>query len=358
MTTIRSLILILIILIAPVILRAEEPRKVLAPEETKKAFLKLLDRPKVDPVVKPTESPKSADGLITEHFSFASQKKADGTIEWVPVLVVKPEKEGKYPVLIALHGTGGSKEAMRPWLVEFAKRGIIGVAIDARYHGERSGGAKGSKAYVDAIAKAWKEPKDKMEHPFYYDTCWDLWRLIDLLEKRPDVDPKHIGMMGISMGGIETWLAASVDDRVAVAIPLIGVQSFRWSLENEKWQGRANTIKAAHEAAAQDLGEAKVNAKVCKVLWSKVIPGILDEFDCPNMLRLFAGRPMLIANGDKDGNCPIEGARIAFKAAEEAYAKVDAKDKLKIIVGEGVGHAVTPEAKRETLEWCEKWLKR
>jgi hypothetical protein len=58
------------------------------------------------------------------------------------------------------------------------------------------------------------------------------------------------------MGGIETWLAGSVDERVAVLVPMIGVQSFRWSLENDKWEGRANTIKGAHEAAAKDLGEA------------------------------------------------------------------------------------------------------
>ena len=110
------------------------------------------------------------------------------------------------------------------------------------------------------------------------------------------------------MGGIETWLAAAVDDRVTVAAPLIGVQSFRWSLENEKWQGRANTIKAAHEAAAKDLGEPMVNKRVCRELWSKVIPGILDDYDCPNVIRLFAGRPLFIANGDQDGNCPIGGA--------------------------------------------------
>ena len=58
-----------------------------------------------------------------------------------------------------------------------------------------------------------------MEHLFYYDTVWDLWRLVDVLEKRADVDPKRIGMPGISMGGTVTWLAASVDERVAVALP-------------------------------------------------------------------------------------------------------------------------------------------
>jgi hypothetical protein len=233
----------------------------------------------------------------------------------------------------------------------------MGVAIDARYHGERSGGARGSAAYVAAITAAWRAPKESMENPFYYDTVWDLWRRVDVLEKRPDVDPKRIGMLGISMGGIETWLAASVDERVGVALPLIAVQSFRWSLEHDKWQGRANTIKAAHEAAAKDLGEPAVNQKVCRALWNKVIPGIVDDVDCPNMLPLFAGRALYVANGTLDPNCPIDGARIAIKAAETAFAKAGAKDKLKISIADGVGHKVTDEQKAEALAWCEKWLK-
>lgn len=348
--------LALFVFLLPITVRADDTVKTLTPEQTRKAFLQMLDRPRVDLDVK--EGPGIASGAIaTQTFTFASEKKRDGTIERVPVLTVKPAKDGRFPVLIVLHGTGGNKEGVKSWLTDLAHRGIMGVAIDARYHGDRSGGVKGSAAYVAAITKAWKAPKEEMEHPFYYDTVWDLWRLVDVLEKRPDVDPKRIGMMGISMGGIQTWLAASVDERIALAMPLIGVQSFRWSLDHDKWQGRANTIKAAHEAAAKDLGEPAVNGKVCKQLWNKVIPGILDEFDCPNMLKLMAGRPMYIANGTEDGNCPIEGARIAIHAAEIAYEKAGAKDKLNVSIAEGVGHKVTDVQKAEALAWCEKWLK-
>lgn len=139
------------------------------------------------------------------------------------------------------------------------------MAVDARYHGGRANAGKGSTAYVEAITTAWRTPADKpMEHPFYYDTVWDLWRLLDVLETHAAVDAKRIGMLGVSMGGIQTWLAAAADDRVAVAAPLIAVQSFRWSLENDRWQGRANTIKAAHDAAAKDLGEPAVNGRVCR----------------------------------------------------------------------------------------------
>ena len=247
---------------------------------------------------------------------------------------------------------------MRGWLVEMAKRGIIGVAIDARYHGGRAGGAKGAAAYNEAITGAWRvKPGEPQEHPFYYDTCWDLWRTVDYLQTRDDVNAKRIGMLGISMGGIETWLAASVDDRVAVAVPAIGVQSFRWSLENEKWQGRAKTIQAAHLAAAKDLGEPEVNARVCRALWDKVIPGMLDQFDCPSMLRLFAGRPLLILNGGLDPNCPLPGAELAFASAKKAYEEANASDRLKIDLDPNVGHTVTPAQHKEALEWLQQWLK-
>ena len=49
----------------------------------------------------------------TETFTFASEKKADGTVERVPVLVVRPATPGRYPVLIVLHGTGGNDHRPR-----------------------------------------------------------------------------------------------------------------------------------------------------------------------------------------------------------------------------------------------------
>jgi dienelactone hydrolase len=349
----------LLVLLFSATLTATTSAQTLPPEKAKAAFLKLLDRPKVPADVK--EGPGVASGTLAfSRWAFASEKKADGTVERVPVLMVSPAaSKGKLPVMIVLHGTGGNKEGVQSWLEDFAKQGIIGVAIDARYHGERSGGAKGSAAYVEAITKAWRTPAGKpIEHPFYYDTVWDLWRLLDVLEARPDVDAKRIGMLGISMGGIETWLAASVDDRVAVAAPLIGVQSFRWSLDNDRWQGRVNTIKAAHEAAAKDLGEQAVNRRVCRELWGKVIPGILDDYDCPNMLRLFAGRALFIANGDQDPNCPVEGAKLAVAAAEEAFAKAGATDKLVVRVNAGVAHKVTDDDRKAAIEFCTKSLKK
>ena len=346
--------------LAPTPTQAPSLADLKTPREVKSAFLKMLDRPKVAPDVQINSIEANPSvGLVAERLTFASEMKGDGKVERVPVLLVRPAASGvRRPAVIALHGTGGNKDGMDQWLTDLAKRGIIGVAIDARYHGDRSKGAKGSAAYVDAITRAWEsKPGEAMEHPFYYDTCWDLWRTIDYLQSRPDIDPKRIGMFGSSMGGIETWLAGAVDERVAVAVPAIGVQSFKWSMENNAWQGRANTIKAAHEAAAKDLKAERVNARVCLALWNKVIPGILGPFDCPSMIRLFAGRPLLILNGEKDLNCPLGGAKVAFKAAEDAFKDAGATDRLKIMVAQGVGHAISEEQRQATLDWFTQWLK-
>ena len=352
---VRSLLALL--LIAPFV--CAEEKKPLPPKDAKTAFLKLLDRPKVPLDAKSLNS-KIVGERSEETLTFASEKKGDA-VERVPVLIVRPIPEAgivaKRPVMILLHGTGGNKAGMRPYLEEFAKAGFVAVAIDARYHGDRSAGKKGAEKYVESIGEAWTAARagKPHEHPWFYDTCWDLWRLIDYLETRADVDPKRIGMLGISMGGIQTWLAASTDDRVALAVPLIAVQSFRYTLDHDTWQARANTVLGAHKLAAKDLGEPEVNGKVCRELWSKLLPGIVDDFDCPNMIRLFAGRKLFVGNGELDPNCAIDGAKLAFAAAEEAFK--NSGGKLVIDVSKGVAHKVTDEQKTAAIRFCVENMK-
>lgn len=346
-------IIVVTLITGSTVTRADENAAALAPKEIRARFHKLLDRPHVSLDARITE--KTDGEFVVVAGTFQSDSK-----ERVPFLLYKKASlEGKLPAVIVLHGTGGNKEGERANLKELAQRGFVALAIDARYHGERvPGGAHGAQEYNQAIIRAWKETDDrKREHPFYFDTVYDLWRTVDYLHSRRDVDKKRIGMVGFSMGGIETWLAAATDERIAVVVPAIGVQSFRWSLENEKWQGRANTILTAHEAAAKDLGEPEVNAKVCRALWNRVIPGILDEFDCPNMLRCIAPQPLLILNGEKDPNNPLPGAKIAFAAARTAYRDKHAEKNLKIEVAAGVGHAVTASQHQMWLDWLTEKLK-
>lgn len=322
-------------------------------DQVRRDFRELLKRPKVPfdahfQIVR-TDSAQVEQGFI---YSEAGEK--------IPILLYKPVAPGAYPVVICLHGTGGTKDDsyIERMLYAYTKMGFIGVAIDARYHGQRiAGGAHGAKEYVEAATRAWQN-KDKthQEHPFFYDTVYDLWRLTDYLVTRPDIQAARIGMTGVSMGGIETWMAASVDTRIKVAVVDIGVQSFKWSLDNDRWQGRAHTIWGAHEQAAKDLGDTVVNGKNVKALWDKIIPGITGEFDCPSMLRLFAPRPLLILSNENDLNCPLPGAKLAYTSAAAVYAADGSTGKLAMDIAPGVGHQTLPAHYRMTVDWFGKWL--
>jgi acetyl esterase/lipase len=315
-------------------------------------FKKLLERPRVP--LNPAFEITKTDSVIIEHGFIYSEKN-----ERVPILIYKPVTGARsYPAVIFLHGTGGKKVDSQKFLYQLVKRGIMGVAIDARFHGERiAGGAHGSKEYVTAATAAWEnKDKTRQTHPFLFDTAFDLWRVTDYLISRPDVDPRRLGMGGISMGGIETWLAASVDKRIKVIVLDISVQSFKWSLANDKWQARAGTIQAAHLQAAKDLGDSALNKRNVKAVWDKLLPNITGEFDCPSLLRLMAPRPLLVVGTENDPNCPLPGANIAYASAMQGYIVKKATDKISRDITPKLFHTSTTEHFKMTLDWFSKWL--
>eukprot|EP00854_Cymbomonas_tetramitiformis_P020903 gene20903-25070_t len=137
----------------------------------------------------------------------------------------------------------------------FAKRGYLAVSIDVRYHGSRQ---ITKLDYQEALIQAWKDGKTR---PFLLDTVYDLIRLLDHLEGRPDVDASRIGMTGISLGGMLTWLTAVCDERIAVTVPMIGVQNFEWAIHNNKWHDRVATISAVFNEAASSMGRPSVDSQ-------------------------------------------------------------------------------------------------
>jgi len=312
-------------------------------------FLKLIERPRVrlSPAV---EAWPATNGIAQFHFSFASERE-----QRVPGVLLKAKgSRGRRPVVIALHGTGGSKQNMLSLCRKLATNGFVAVAIDGRYHGERRMSGKGTEEYNEAIARAWR---DGREHPFYYDTVWDVMRLVDYLKTRKDVDAKRIGLIGISKGGIETYLAAAADKRITAAVPVIGVQSFHWALENDQWHGRIKTIQRAFDSSAADAGVTNVTREFVKAFYDRVVPGIYGEFDGPTLLPLIAPRPLLVINSDSDPNTPLPGVKEAAAAAEQAFQKAKSEDRFALRIQENTAHRVLPESERAAIEWFVKWLK-
>lgn len=343
-----------------------------AKADSRTEFLKLLDRPRV-PLAPETAAPVTANHLTHITFSFAAEAR-----ERVPGILVKSphspaSASTRRPVVVALHGTGGTKESQLPLLEDLARRGFIAVAIDGRYHGARSAAGKGSADYSAAILAAYRAAtasrssssstsagfnEPQRMYPFFFDTAWDVMRLIDFLETRDDVDASRIGVIGFSKGGIETYLAAAADPRIAVAIPCIGAQSFNWAFSHEPaWRSRIETVQSAFDAAAKDSNIADPDAAFVRTFYDRVAPGIYSVFDAPAMLPLIAPRPLLLINGETDIRTPRPGLTECADAAAAAYQAANAPEKFVLHLQPNTGHTVTPGAMQLARAWLTYWLK-
>jgi dienelactone hydrolase len=309
----------------------------------------MVERPRVA-LAAETQPRKDAGFYRAEQFSFASEPG-----ERVPgIFLTSARATDRRPVVILLHGTGSRKEEFLALMRTLADRGLASVAIDARHHGARISTPSGADnaQYYAAMLETYRTGKG---HPYLYDTVWDVMRLIDYLGTRIDVDPKRIGLMGISKGGTEAYLAAAVDPRIGVVVPIIGVQGFRWALEHDQWRPRIATFAPPIERAARDEG-VNVDAAFVRRFYDRVAPGVYGDYDADSMLPLVAPRPMLVINGDSDARTPLAGVHQAVNAARRAYTGMSAEEKLGLYLQPNAGHVFTRVAELVMADWFVRWL--
>jgi dienelactone hydrolase len=330
-------------------LSADAPAQTSEAARIRTAFLTMIARPRV--ALAPEVQPRGDAGSYkAERFSFASEAG-----ERVPGIFMKAVRaKDRLPVIVLLHGTGSQKEEFLALMRTLADRGFAAAAIDARHHGARISPkyGPGNEQYFAAMLDAYLTGKGR---PYLYDTVWDVMRLVDYLETRPDVDSKRIGVMGISRGGTEAYLAAAVDPRIAAVVPVIGVQGFRWALDNNQWQPRVATFLPPVEGAARHEG-VPVDAAFVRRFYDRVAPGIYGDYDAGSMLALIAPRPVLVINGDSDPRTPLPGVQEAVGAARSVYIRMGAEDKLGLYLQPNAAHVVTPVAELVMADWFAKWL--
>ncbi|XP_042497279.1 putative hydrolase YtaP [Macadamia integrifolia] len=273
----------------------------------------------------------------------------------VPVLILsmKDSKNQGKPAVVFLHSTNSYKEQLRPLLEAYASRGYIAVAIDSRYHGER---ASNTSTYQDVCISKWYGSQEVGQLKCYLWQVWDLIKLADYLSEREDIDPSRIGIIGVSLGGMHAWFAAAVETRYAVVVPIIGVQGFRWAIDNDKWQARVDSIKPVFEEAQVDLAKEAIDKEVVEKVWDRIAPGLASQFDSPQTIPVIAPRPLLILNGAEDPRCPLGGLEIPISRTNEVYREANCSENFKMIAQPGIGHQFTPLMVKEASDWFDKFL--
>jgi hypothetical protein len=239
-------------------------------------------------------------------------------------IFIRPIAPGRYPLVLLLHGLGGSKEnAIRSWSKPFLDAGCAVFALDAPYHGDSRtkdedavlakmyDGLGKLKSRRDLIAEALRADTDHEFEKFLTDVIHNgvlNYRLaLDYLSKRPDVDPNRIHVLGASMGAMMGAVLASVDNRVRSLCLLVGGDPLVFRLQNSDSDERLLILPASP---------------------SLYIPHL-------------SGRPLLMLNGLHDATMPTSAATVLFQCAAQP----------KEIRWYRAGHELNDEAHRDAIAW-------
>ena len=137
---------------------------------------------------------------------------------------------------------------------------------------------------------------------------FDMRRVVDYLETRPEVNPSRIGMMGLSYGGTMTAFTAALEPRIAAADIM----------------GYINPFSAF----------AIERANFCGV---QLVPEIYKYFDTHDIAGLIAPRPLLLEMGIYDDCFFIQDQLRGFDGVKKIYKAAGAENQLKQDVHAG-GH--------------------
>lgn len=253
-----------------------------------------------------------------EKITFTSEPYAD-----VPAYVCLPRNASPpYQFFICLqgHSTGMHNsiavqrddnalphqvEGDRDFGLECMRRGLGALCIEQRSFGERREQKQkqiASHGCHDASMHALM-----MGRTLIGERVYDVDRGIDYLASRGDADMSSIGVMGNSGGGTISLFSAALLSRIAFAMPSCYFCTFR------------DSIMSIYHCM------------------DNYIPGLLKVAEMPDILGLFAPKPVVIVAGEEDSIFPIKATRRAFRELQRIYHSYGAKDRCHLVVGRG-GH--------------------
>jgi dienelactone hydrolase len=265
------------------------------------------------------------DGYRRDKVVFDSEK----TMSVPAYLLVPHGRVAPGPAVLAVHGHGpGKSEACglertgtpnADYAHQLALRGYVVLAPDLRCFGERLDWNPPDHYACDLnLVHAVMAGINPLTQ-----NLWDLARALDVLEAHPLVEPRRIGMAGLSYGATVTLFLAAVDDRVAAAVV----------------SGYFSSWAEAHKMPWNMCG-------------SQVLPGMLGQLEHVDLGALVAPRPLLIESGTGDDLFPVPVARAGVEKLRAVYTSLGAADRLVHDVFEGIHewHGV------EAYPFLERWI--
>jgi dienelactone hydrolase len=157
---------------------------------------------------------------------------------------------------------------------------------------------------------------------------WDDIRTVDYLASRPEVDPKRLGCVGLSVGGLRSCHLAALDERIKAAVIIGWMTSFPFQLKRHV-----------------------VNA----IGFTKLVPGLYRQLDYPDVAALAMPAALLVINGRKDTLFAPDGVQAAFDKLTACYRKAGAPEKLCLRLYD-TPHEFNAQMQTEAWAWLKRWV--
>jgi dienelactone hydrolase len=272
----------------------------------RETFAALLKVPVAHPeVAVEVHDTTEADGLRVEDLSWVSLDE-----EIVRAYVVRPrEAAGRLPAIVCLHGSGGSRDSLvttsfghgswttpgrpRPhtrllgWARELARRGYLTLSITQR-------GLDARRPPINQQANVMLVRDRTAMGAILH----EIRQGVTHLAARPDVDPGRIGATGMSFGGITSFYAWLLDDRIAAAAPVCG-----------------------------GVGSVDLFARLGHIGYHGTywwIPGIVSEGDHARFAAAMAPRPLMLWAPTEDIGMPRQAVDAFVEGVAPAYDRAGA----------------------------------
>lgn len=153
---------------------------------------------------------------------------------------------------------------------------------------------------------------------------------IEYLLTRPEVDPKRIGMTGASGGGYNTWITASLDDRIRVAVPVVGTSQFALQI---RFSRRVDWYHAAEHC--------------------HFVPGLITFADNHELLAMAAPRPLLVINSTTDPGF-VSGTVVDY--GRSLYAAHGMAERFGYFNDPSSGHGYQQRKREAAYGWFLRYL--
>ena len=135
----------------------------------------------------------------------------------------------RLPAMVLVHGGDGT--AFADWVKLWNDRGYAAIAMDtcgsvpSKGYGE-PGGTENRPRHDFSGPPGWNAGFEQVGWPvedqWTYHAVADILLANSLLRSFPEIDPERIGITGLSWGGYLTSIAASIDQRFRLAVPVYG----------------------------------------------------------------------------------------------------------------------------------------